>query len=66
MQGNEEEANEYYEVLAKEAAHLNYGKLAFYGEIMRSETERFTLDNTDESPRSFLEDITSFIRHFQI
>ena len=28
MQGNEEEANEYYEVLAKEAAHLNYGKLA--------------------------------------
>lgn len=28
MQGNAEEANEYYEVLAKEAAHLNYGKLA--------------------------------------
>ena len=28
MQGSEEEANEYYEVLAKEAAHLNYGKLA--------------------------------------
>ena len=28
MQGNVEEANEYYEVLAKEAAQLNYGKLA--------------------------------------
>ncbi len=28
MQDNEEEANEYYEVLAKEAAQLNYGKLA--------------------------------------
>ena len=28
MQGNAEEANKYYEVLAKEAAHLNYGKLA--------------------------------------
>lgn len=28
MQGNEEEANEYYEALAKEATHLNYGKLA--------------------------------------
>ena len=28
MQGNAEEANEYYELLAKEAAHLNYGKLA--------------------------------------
>jgi hypothetical protein len=28
MQGNEEEANEYYEVLAKEVPHLNYGKLA--------------------------------------
>jgi hypothetical protein len=28
MQGNTEEANEYYEALAKEAPHLNYGKLA--------------------------------------
>ena len=28
MQGNEKEANEYYEVLAKEATLLNYGKLA--------------------------------------
>jgi hypothetical protein len=28
MQENEEEANEYYEALAKEATHLNYGKLA--------------------------------------
>ena len=28
MQGNAEEANEYYEVLAKEATQLNYGKLA--------------------------------------
>ena len=28
MKGDAEEANEYYEVLAKEVAHLNYGKLA--------------------------------------
>ena len=28
MQGNVDEANAYYEILAKEAAHLNYGKIA--------------------------------------
>ena len=28
MKGDAEKANEYYEVLAKEVAHLNYGKLA--------------------------------------